>query len=120
MSRTYRNTRYRQMWGGSMQWVLRDSTYNFDEIPFDDVDNVQLNPWSHRTSWEFHYKTDSKEGKKRIARYLSDNGTHDPYRLMISMSCGRLRPSRISRMRRSVRRWQWIMVRAETCSITLA
>ena len=76
MSRTYRRIRYRQMWGSDLDWVLRDSVYGLENVP-NETENIHLDPWSWRgDSYRFFYKKDSHEGKKRIAKYFSDAGTH--------------------------------------------
>lgn len=78
MSRTYRNIRYRQMWGSDTNYILSDSTNDLAEIPWDEVDWVRYDPsWYWTEHYEFKYKKNSKEGKKRIARYRSDAGTHN-------------------------------------------
>jgi hypothetical protein len=77
MSRTYRNIRYRQMWGSNIDYILKDSTDTKDGVPWDAVEWVRYDPsWYWCEHYEFRYKKTSKEGKKRIAKYFSDNGTY--------------------------------------------
>lgn len=76
MSRTYRNRRYRQYFSGaSDESILTE--YWVSEFDETQVSKVEVHPfWYGDNNYKIVYRKDSKEGKKRLAKYFSDNGTH--------------------------------------------
>lgn len=76
MSRTYRKTRYRHFFHDGNPF--EDYFLKADEIVWDEVDKVEVS----RFSWidpryDVVYAKNSRTGKKKLAKYLSDAGTHN-------------------------------------------
>lgn len=79
MSRTYRKTRYREMFS-TWDYILRESYVAYSEIDFSQVEKVKYLPgwcWTTEDYYIVYYRRDSKEGKKRIAKYHSDGEVHN-------------------------------------------
>lgn len=78
MSRTYRNRRYRQYFTDATDSGILTEHWVSEYDP-ESVENVKICfifPDGDER-YNIRYKRNSKEGKKRLAKYFSDAGTHN-------------------------------------------
>ncbi len=80
MSRTYRNFRYRQYFSErTFRGILKEYWMTAEEVAKYDMEDISFSYIFSNGSARYnaYHNKDSKEGKRRIAKYFSDSGTHN-------------------------------------------